>query len=306
MKKLYYFSRKQLQFVEIENYKKKALVYFSIAVLCISGIFFGVYAILDSVLNSDKSFAELRKENQLLKSKLEDYSTLFTSLSDELDSLTSVNNYLRLAANLRPLSDEEKRMGTGGGFFDNLLDFSPSGSEFAELEGYLEEIKKKIEFEKTEYQIISDRLKENNSLFDAIPAIRPTMGDFAAEGFGMRRHPILKIIRMHEGLDIITDQGSKVYSSGKGTVDFVGRRGGYGLTIEVDHGYGYRTVYAHLSQALVKRGQIINRGHLIALSGNSGLSTGPHLHYEVHHNGIKKDPEEFFFDNTGFFELTKK
>jgi murein DD-endopeptidase MepM/ murein hydrolase activator NlpD len=306
MKKLYYFSKKNLQFVEIENYKKKFLFYFSIAVFCISGLFFGVYAILDSVLNSEKSFAELRKENQLLKSKLEDYSKLFTTFNTELDSIASKNNYLRIAANLRPLSDEEKKIGTGGGFFDNLLDFSPSGSEFLKLESYLEEIKKKIDFEKSEYQIISARLKENENLFSAIPAIKPCMGKFASEGFGMRRHPILKIVRMHEGLDIITPPGSHIFVTGKGKVDFVGRRGGYGLAVEVDHGFGYRTVYAHLSKALVKTGQIVNRGHLIALSGNSGLSTGPHLHYEVHHNGIKKDPEDFFFDNTGFFELTKK
>jgi murein DD-endopeptidase MepM/ murein hydrolase activator NlpD len=104
----------------------------------------------------------------------------------------------------------------------------------------------------------------------------------------MRRHPILKIVRMHEGVDIITDTGTSVFASGRGKVDFVGRRGGYGLTVEINHGFGYRTVYAHLSKTLVKSGQTIDRGHLIALSGNSGLSTGPHLHYEVHHNGIKK------------------
>jgi murein DD-endopeptidase MepM/ murein hydrolase activator NlpD len=306
MKKLYYFSKKQLQFVEIENYKKKLLVYFSIAVFSISGLFFGIYAVLDSVLNSDKSIAELRKENKLLKSKLTEYSSLFNSLNSELDSIASMNDYLRLAANLRPLSLEEKRAGTGGGSFDNILDFSPSGAEFSKLENYLEEIRNKIDFEKSEYNLISTKLNRNNDLFDAIPAIRPAMGRFSLEGFGMRRHPILKIVRMHEGIDIVTDVGSPVYSSGKGRVDFVGRRGGYGLTVEIDHGFGYRTIYAHLSRTSVKRGQKVDRGHLIALSGNSGLSTGPHLHYEVVHNGIKKDPEDFFFDDTGFFELTKK
>jgi murein DD-endopeptidase MepM/ murein hydrolase activator NlpD len=306
MKKLYYFSKRELQFVEIHNYKRKLLIYFSIAVFSISGLFFGLYAVLNSVLNSEKNFAELRKENQLLKSKLGEYSSLFKNLNSELDSLTSINNYLRLTANLRPLSDEERKIGTGGGFFDNILDFSPSGTQFSELENFLEEIKTKIDFEKSEYKVISEKFKNNNLLFDAMPAIRPCLGEFGTEGFGMRRHPILRIVRMHEGVDIITDTGTSVYASGRGKVDFVGRRGGYGLTVEIDHGFGYRTVYAHLSKTLVKSGQIINRGNLIALSGNSGLSTGPHLHYEVHHNGIKKDPEEYFFDNTGFFEYTKK
>lgn len=305
MKKLYYFSKKKLQFVEIENFRKKLLIYLSVAAIALSGTFFGGYFILDAILNSDRSIAELRKENRLLKSKLKEYSELFTNLNNELDSITSNNNYLRIAANLRPLSAEERKIGTGGGAFDNLLDFSPSGSEFNKLENYIEEIRRKISFEKSEYGTISAKFMENNLLFESIPAIRPCLGDFATHGFGLRPHPILRITKMHDGIDIITDTGTPVFASGKGIVDFVGRKGGYGVTIEIDHGYGYRTVYAHLSQSIVNQGQQVNRGTLLALSGNSGLSSGPHLHYEVHHNGIKLDPEDFFFDNTGFFELTK-
>jgi len=305
MKKLYYFSKKTLQFVEIENFKKKLLVYFSIAVLCLSAVIFGAYIVLDSVLNSDRSIAEIRKENKLLKSKLKDYSSLFTQLNNELDSVTSTSNYLRLTANLRPLSQDEKQIGTGGGTFDNLLDFNPSAAQFLKIDNYIEDVRKKLDFQKSEYSVISQKLKDNNNLFESIPAIRPCLGKFATDGFGMRMHPILRIARMHEGLDIITNTGTPVYSTGKGVVDFIGYKGGYGLTIEMNHGYGYRTIYAHLNQSFVKENQQINRGDLIALSGNSGLSSGPHLHYEVHHNGIKYDPEMYFFDNTGFFELTK-
>jgi murein DD-endopeptidase MepM/ murein hydrolase activator NlpD len=168
----------------------------------------------------------------------------------------------------------------------------------------VEEIKKKIDFEKHEFSVIGAKLQENNNLFEAIPAIRPCSGEFATHGFGMRNHPILRIIRMHEGLDIITNTGTSVYATGRGVVDFVGSRGGYGITVEINHGFGYRTVYAHLSRTLIREGQVIRRGQIVALSGNTGLSSGPHLHYEVHHNGIKKNPEDFFFDNTGFFEFT--
>ncbi len=125
-------------------------------------------------------------------------------------------------------------------------------------------------------------------------------------GFGIRMHPILQINKMHDGIDIITDVGTPVYSSGKGVVEFAGNKGGFGLAIEIDHGFGYRTVYAHLSSVKVKQGQKVSRGDLIGNTGNSGLSSGPHLHYEVHHNGIKLNPVDFFFDETGFFELTKK
>ncbi len=107
---------------------------------------------------------------------------------------------------------------------------------------------------------------------------------------------------MHEGIDIITDVGTNVRTSGNGVVSFIGYRGGYGLTVEVEHNSGYKTIYAHLSRSLVTEGQKVSRGKVIALTGNSGLSTGPHLHYEVHHDGIKLDPSQFFFDDLVLFD----
>ena len=111
---------------------------------------------------------------------------------------------------------------------------------------------------------------------------------------------------MHDGIDIIADVGTPVYSSGNGRVIFVGHKGGYGLAVEINHGFGYHTIYAHLSKVLVREGQKVLRGSLIAKTGDSGLSTGPHLHYEVEHDGVKENPAGFFFDNLGFFELTAK
>ena len=139
-------------------------------------------------------------------------------------------------------------------------------------------------------------------MFASIPAIKPCEGTIGANGFGMREHPILGINRMHEGIDIITDVGTNVRTSGNGIVSFIGYRGGYGLTVEVEHNSGYKTIYAHLSRSLVTEGQKVSRGKVIALTGNSGLSTGPHLHYEVHHDGIKLDPSQFFFDDLALFD----
>ena len=123
----------------------------------------------------------------------------------------------------------------------------------------------------------------------------------------MRFHPILKITRMHNGIDIITDVGTKVYAPGGGVVESVGWKGGYGLTVEISHGFGYKTLYAHLENTKVKQGQKLVRGELIAYSGNSGrLSSGPHLHYEVHHNGVTLDPINFIYDDVKIFEVAKK
>jgi len=134
----------------------------------------------------------------------------------------------------------------------------------------------------------------------------PTKGEYISSNFGMRLHPILKVRQMHTGIDIVVNTGTLVYSPGKGKVVRVGRRGGYGLEVVIDHGFGYRTTFGHLSKSLVKRGQKVERGDVIAKTGNTGLSTGPHLHYEVSQNGIKLNPKRFFFDDLDFIELLGK
>ena len=140
-------------------------------------------------------------------------------------------------------------------------------------------------------------------MYKSIPAILPSNGPIG-DRFGMRLHPILKIRRMHPGIDIVVNTGTDVFASGDGKVVKVGRRGGYGLTIEIDHGFGYTSLYAHLSEVKVKKGQTVKRGDLVALSGKSGsLATGPHLHYEVRHNGVLLNPRNFIFSDVRAFDL---
>ncbi|MCK5087398.1 MAG: M23 family metallopeptidase [Melioribacteraceae bacterium] len=109
---------------------------------------------------------------------------------------------------------------------------------------------------------------------------------------------------MHNGVDVLSKTGTEVFAPGNGRVTFLGRKGGFGKTIEIDHGFGYKTLYGHLSRYKVKKGQRVKRGDLIALTGGSGsLSTGPHLHYEVRHNGIALNPKNFIFDDVKIFEI---
>jgi murein DD-endopeptidase MepM/ murein hydrolase activator NlpD len=308
MKKLYYFSKTKLQFVEISNYKSKLTVLFSLSLILCSAILFGGYYFLLSPSSSNIGYSTPMLENQYLKEKLEEVTSLYGDLNEELDSLKQINQDLRIAANLPPISEDESLLGVGGGSFDNELDFmqEPANLQLGKLLSYVEDVSRKLRFEKSQYEEISNKLAENEKLYASIPAIKPSNGTVALHGFGMRVHPILKMNKMHDGIDIITDVGTSVFAPGNGVVDFVGYKGGYGLTVEIDHGFGYRTLFAHLSEENVKEGQKLTRGKLIGKSGNSGLSSGPHLHYEVHHNGVKQDPSEFFFDDMGFFEITKK
>ena len=308
MKKYYYFSEKSLEFVEIKNFKTRLLFYLSLVSIFFSVIVFSGFFLLSSFTSSRVDLASIKKENTFLKSKVIDLTKQFRSFKANLEDLDNKTENLRIAANLEPISEDEKLLGVGGGSFDNTFDFLKASSE-SELDNalnFIENLTSKFEFEKTQYEEISNKMKSNEKLFESIPAIMPTKGLYISTKFGMRMHPILKIWRRHPGIDIVANVGTPVYATGKGKVVYVGRRGGYGLEVEIDHGFGYKTRYAHLSKLLVKKGQLVNRGDLIAKTGNSGLSTGPHLHYEVSHNGVKLNPSQFFFDDLGFIELTQK
>lgn len=246
-------------------------------------------------------------ENKILKEKLVQLAGNYTQLKTGLDSLINLNDQLRIVANLEPVSEEERLVGIGGSSTDILSKvISSKDFDISNALNVIDEMTRKFEFEKIQYQKISEKFSENNELFEHIPAIKPTSGNFAYNSFGMRLHPILKRYKPHYGIDIVVDRGTPVWAPGKGKVVYVGRRGGFGLVVEIDHGFGYTTIFAHLSKSLVKAGQTVSRGEIIAKSGNSGLSSGPHLHYEVHHNGSKLNPVDFFFDDVNFFDLKKE
>lgn len=124
------------------------------------------------------------------------------------------------------------------------------------------------------------------------PSIWPASGRVSSE-YGTRRHPITGNVQVHRGIDVAAPVGTPVYATAAGKVVFAGDRGGYGLTVVIDHGYGLQTLYAHNSRLLVSVGDVVERGHKIAEVGSTGLSTGPHVHYEVHLNGEAVNPRTY-------------
>ena len=301
MKKFYYFSEKSLNFLEIKHFKEKVISILTISVILFSSISFGIFYFVSNLSDRDTDIKKLRAEKKILKEKFSSLTSQYILLENELESLTGISNDLRLAANMNPISPDERKLGVGG---SNSIDklFSDLGSDISEAINVADKVLRRFEFEKKEFSEITSKLKENKILFESIPAIVPTEGNYSSESFGMRVHPILGYNKMHNGIDIIADVGTVIKASGKGKIVFAGIKGGYGLCIEIDHGFGYRTVYGHLSKVLLKEGQIVKRGQIIGKSGNSGLSSGPHLHYEVLHNGQNLNPVEFFFDEYSYFE----
>jgi len=299
MKKFYYFSEKNLKFLEIKHFKEKSFAVFAVSVIALSAIFSTVVYLVTNVSNKDIS--SLKEENKKLKNKIVVLSDQFSALEKELGTISKTSNDLRLAVNLNPVSVDEKQLGIGGNkFLDEL--YAELGSDVSDALKIADKVIRRFEFEKSQFSEISNKLKLNKALYESIPAIVPAAGQYSTESYGMRLHPILHIHKMHNGIDILNDVGTPVKATGKGVVTFVGGKGGYGLAIEIDHGFGYQTVYAHLSSVNVREGQTVVRGDIIAKSGNSGLSSGPHLHYEVIHNGQNYNPADFFFDEYSYFE----
>jgi len=299
MKKIYYFSEEKTQFIEIKNLKSKFYIILPVIIVIFALILFEAGQFFKS---------GNQKEHDNLKIKVDEILSLYKNLSTELDSITSKNNSLRVAVNLSPLSRDEMQVGIGGGSFDNSIDFL-SGNKDINLDkavSFVDEVSRKLSFEKAQFKEIRDQLKNNLDLSACIPAVKPCGGDLS-DRFGMRMHPILHRLIMHEGIDIVTNTGTPIHVTGNGIVQFTGYNGGFGLSVIVNHGYGYRTIYAHLSKVKVKRGERLLRGDIVGLSGSSGLSTGPHLHYEIQHNGVRLNPEHFFFKKFNYFpDLAQK
>jgi len=163
----------------------------------------------------------------------------------------------------------------------------------------LNKLKKKAYIQSKSYDEILALSEQKSAMLASIPAIQPMSNPNLTKlvsGFGYRMHPIYKVRLFHSGVDFIASRGTPIYSTGDGVVITTAKNiGGYGNEIEVNHGFGYVTKYAHLHTFKVKTGQKVKRGELIGYSGSTGAATAPHLHYEVIHNGVKVNPVHYFF-----------
>lgn len=307
MKHFYYFSDKKLKYIEIRNFPQKLLfllVFFSVNIAL---IFFS----FNIVISQGKNVDILNKKNSELVGKINGVISKFEKIDSEITELALQNNNIRLKLNLEPITNEERKFGIGGSIFNSYSNLTSlkNSDLLNKVVNKVEITSSKLEFEKSNYSEIENRLNYNKELFNKIPAIAPInapIGDL----FGMRFHPILKIRRMHKGIDFRAPVGTKIYAPGNGVVEYTGYTSGFGKTIIIDHGYGYKSLYAHLNSYTVNVGDTVERGDMIAYSGNSGrLSTGPHLHYEVEYKGIAQNPINFIYENLSpqkYNQLAKK
>lgn len=182
---------------------------------------------------------------------------------------------------------------------ENLLVQSLTESALVNsLKKQLDNLFLRISFQTKNFGEVEQMLKDKEKLLSAIPAIQPVSNEDLtriASGFGYRVHPILKIARPHNGLDFTAPQGTPVYATADGVISKAENSGGFGNHIVINHGFGFETLYGHLVRFKLRNGTRVKRGDVIGYVGSSGLSSGPHCHYEVHKNGIPVDPVYYFY-----------
>ncbi len=276
----------------------KLLAYFSSS-LALSLI---IVVIVINAYDTPKTKA-LKRENQLLLTQYELMQKDMDKVQKVLDELEQRDdNIYRVIFETDPIPSSVRKAGFGGTNNYSHLESLDNSELVIETAKKLDIISKEAYIQSKSYDEVMKLALNKEDMLACLPAIQPVANKNlkrTASGWGYRIHPIYKVRKMHWGMDFSAPIGTPVYATGNGTVTQVSgskrSRVGFGLEVKIDHGYGYETVYGHLSAFNVKVGQKVKRGDVIAYVGNSGGSTAPHLHYEVHKNGQKVNPADYYY-----------
>lgn len=304
----YYYDSENLAYRKIKVKKRRKFGY--IVLFLVASALFGFLSFV-VLLNSPyfKTPKDLIQEREIGNLKL-NYAVLNKKM-DQFDAVLSAiedrdNNLYRTYFNTAAIAEEDRKSGFG------KLD------SYAALEGYnnsqlvlnttkrVDDLSKELVIQSKSLDYILKLAKEKNKLLAAIPAIQPVKNENLkrmAYGFGYRTDPFTKARKMHEGMDFTANTGSPIYATGDGVVARADNTAsGYGNHVVIRHGYGYETLYAHMSKYNCRAGQRVKRGDIIGYVGSTGRSEGPHCHYEVHKDGKVVNPLNFYYGNISAVE----
>jgi len=239
----------------------------------------------------DVAHAEaLQLENQQLARTLGQLQGRLSTLADTLGELERRDMHLRLLANLDPIDPQVRAAGIGGPARPSPEPTGVLARQASSVRVDLNALIRRAHLLTASFAEAADSLATHADRLARMPSIMPTQGWLTSTFTSLRAHPVLNEARPHEGIDVVAPTGTPILAPGAGTVVSAKWETGYGNTIVINHGHGIVTRYAHASRLIAKAGQRVARGDRIALVGNSGLSTSPHLHYEVHVNGKPVNP----------------
>lgn len=243
--------------------------------------------------------AELRHENEVLSRELVRLRDEAGTLARTLEDLSERDARYRLAAGLPEIPRDVRRAGIGGpgtpmpGEGPLAESNPPLADEVFAVSYDLRALVRRAHLLSASLDEAADTLRARRELLEATPSILPVAGLLTSSFSRARRHPILHKALPHEGVDVAAAEGTPILAAARGRVAFAGWKTGYGRMVELDHGFGFRTRYAHASKTLVRRGDTVERGEAIALVGRTGLATGPNLHYEVIVGGRPVNPMSY-------------
>ncbi len=242
---------------------------------------------------------QLIQYNKNLEAQLEVLNTQVDQMGTVLQDLEQRdNNLYRVLFGAEPISSSIRQGAQHKITYYEEMARMTNSQLASQLAFKVDQLEKEMYVQAKSYEELTSLTKTQEQRLQYIPAIQPVLNQDlkrVASGWGYRIHPIYHTKKFHYGMDFSAPTGTEVYATGNATVDYVGWKQGYGNTVILDHGFGYQTLYGHLYKGLVRKGQKVKRGDVIALVGNTGQSVGPHLHYEVHLNGSPVDPRNYYF-----------
>lgn len=299
MRKVYYFYNTQTQTYErvFPTFRQRAMNILR-RLLFGMGLGSGSFIVLLIIFGSP-SEKELRKENSRLQAQ---YNVLSRRMDEAMGVLQDIqqrdDNLYRVIFMADPISPAIRQAGYGGtNRYEQLMDMADAKLVINTTQK-MDLLSKQLYIQSKSFDDVVEMCKNHDQMLKCIPAIQPISNKDlrrTASGYGTRIDPIYGTTKFHAGMDFSAPLGTDVYATGDGTVVKVGWETGYGNTVEIDHGFGYMTRYAHLQEFKTHVGKKVVRGEVIAGVGSTGKSTGPHLHYEVHVKGEVVNPVNYYF-----------
>ncbi len=297
----YVFNYKTLSFeharLTVRHYVLKILSYLSTSVVFSAVILVIAFYFFDS------------PKERMLKRELQQYELQYKLMNERLDNIQAVlndmadrdDNIYRVIFESEPVPNDVRKAGIGGTDRYKDLEGFRNSDLLVKTASRLDQITASMYVQTKSFDEVYEMAKNKARLLASLPAIQPVSNKDLrrlSSYFGYRTDPYYKILKFHEGVDFSAPVGTDIYATGDGLVEAADRsKSGYGNQIVIDHGFGYKTMYAHLQSFKVRAGQQVTRGQIIGTVGSTGKSTSPHLHYEVWKNNVPVDPINYFFND---------
>jgi len=302
--KLIFFSLRGSEVRDFDLSWKKLVLYTTMATIILI-IFVGAVVGLLTNFYQTSRIITLQRTNQILKDQLGEMQVQIKKVTEQIEKIEALDDEQRLIAGLDKIDKDMRNAGRGGASNYEVMSKTSSlprdtRKEISNIKIQVDQLERRIQLAVESKNEISQVLKNRKQRLQHLPTINPVQGGRITDKFGIRIDPFIEKPKLHTGVDIAAPTGTPVHAAAYGLVEVVHNRyqpnRNYGKYIIINHGFGKRTLYAHLSKIFVKQGQLVKRWDVIGAVGETGRATGPHLHYEVRENETPVNPLSYFFE----------